>query len=198
MEEAGRPLETRKGDAAKRNPKDFLTAGLSELEAEEQRRSDYKVNRYFLDVGPYSREHYPKQIAFFEAGASYRERCLIAANRVGKTDAGAFETTLHLTGLYPTWWTGRRYKTPVSWWVAGDTSKTVRDIVQQKLLGSPGAFGTGFLPRHLIQKTATKQGVADAIETVWVRHASGGTSTLTFKPGFPFRLPSPMPSSPIG
>jgi hypothetical protein len=36
---------------------------------------------------------------FFEAGAKYRERCMMAANRVGKTlGAGGYETAAHLTG----------------------------------------------------------------------------------------------------
>ena len=85
----------------KRDPKRVLVAGLSDLEAEDERRSHAKLNTRFSDAGPYRRELYPKHVAFFEAGATYRERCLIAANRIGKTDAGAFETALHLTGLYP-------------------------------------------------------------------------------------------------
>jgi hypothetical protein len=36
---------------------------------------------------------------FFEAGAKYRERCMMAANRVGKTlGVGGYETAAHLTG----------------------------------------------------------------------------------------------------
>jgi hypothetical protein len=33
----------------------------------------------------------------------------MAANRIGKSEAGAYEVTCHLTGLYPPWWTGRRF-----------------------------------------------------------------------------------------
>lgn len=91
----------------------------------------------------------------------------------------------HLTGLYPEWWEGRTFKEPVSAWTAGDTSKTVRDIMQSMLLGTPGvadALGTGLIPGELIVgNPTTKHGISNAIETVFVKHVSGGTSTLQFK-----------------
>ena len=124
---------------------------------------------------------YPKHVAFMEAGATYRERCIMAANRIGKSELGAFETTLHLTGLYPHWWVGRQFTEPVHWWGSGDTGKTTRNIIQEKLLGPPSAIGTGFIPAHLITHTTKKTGVPDAYETVWVRHVSGGISTLELK-----------------
>jgi len=151
------------------------------IEAELSRRQRNKIARYFPDEGKYARALYPKQLAFFEAGAKYRERCFMAGNRVGKSDAGAYELTLHLTGRYPGWWRGKRFTRPVRVWAAGDTSKTVREIVQEKLLGPPGAHGTGMIPGDAILKTTTKSGVADAIDTVWVRHAAGGHSMLVLK-----------------
>lgn len=111
---------------------------------------------------------YPKHEAFFASRA--RERLMIAANRIGKTQAGAFETTAHLTGDYPSWWEGRQFSEPVSWWAVGDTSKTVRDIGQLELMGPMNAIGTGFIPRHRIEHFSRKPGVTDAIETVWVKH----------------------------
>jgi phage terminase large subunit-like protein len=107
---------------------------------------------------------------------------MLAANRVGKTEGvGAYETTLHLTGQYPEWWEGRRFERPIKAWAAGDTSKTVREILQDKLLGPPGQLGTGMIPGDLIVKTTAKAGVADATDTVWVRHTSGRVSTLVLK-----------------
>ena len=79
---------------------------------------------------------YRKHLAWFNA--SERERLLIAANRIGKTQAGAYETTAHLTGLYPRWWKGRQFTGPVTWWAVGDTSKTVRDIGQLESSGTTG------------------------------------------------------------
>ena len=112
----------------------------------------------------------------------YRERAIIAGNRIGKSELGAYETTCHLTGVYPHWWQGRRFTQPVNVWAAGDTTQTVRDIAQYKLLGDPGDIGSGMIPKHLIQEVRRKAGnVPDAIESVTVRHIEGGTSRITFK-----------------
>ncbi len=124
---------------------------------------------------------YPKQLEFFRLGATYNERAFIAGNRTGKTLAGAYETTLHLTGLYPDWWEGRRFQCPTSIWVAGATNKAVRDILQEELLGPVFARGTGMIPGDLISSVSTSRGVADAVDSVYVRHATGGVSVLGFK-----------------
>ena len=119
---------------------------------------------------------------FFKAGADHRERAMIAANRVGKTEGvGGYETTLHLTGLYPDWWDGKRFDHPVLAWAAGDTNRTTRDILQRVLMGPTGAYGTGLIPVDMIERHTTKVGISDAVESVFVRHVSGGTSELTFK-----------------
>jgi phage terminase large subunit-like protein len=60
----------------------------------------------------------------------------------------------------------------------------VRDILQAQLLGKPGdaaAQGTGLIPGDLILRVTPKHGLADAIETAFVRHISGGTSAVQFK-----------------
>lgn len=107
---------------------------------------------------------------------------MLAANRVGKTEGvGAYETTLHLTGRYPEWWEGRRFTHPIKAWAAGDTSKTVRDIIQAKLLGAAGQHGTGMLPGDLISHATARAGLSDAVDSVWVKHAAGGRSLLVFK-----------------
>jgi phage terminase large subunit-like protein len=119
---------------------------------------------------------------FFAAGAVHRERCFMAANRVGKTEGcGAYESTLHLTGNYPAWWAGKRFQRPIRGWAAGDTNKTVREILQEKLLGPPGYHGTGMIPGDLLAHTSSKQGVADSVDTIYVRHTAGGLSRLALK-----------------
>jgi phage terminase large subunit-like protein len=135
----------------------------------------------FPATGPLPRDRYPKHLEFFRAGETHRERLFMAGNRCGKTTAGAYETALHLTGLYPDWWDGRRIPCPIDAWAAGETGAAVRDIVQRELLGPPNALGTGMIPAHLILDLATGRGVADAIDSVYVRHVSGGTSALGFK-----------------
>lgn len=107
---------------------------------------------------------------------------MLAANRTGKTEGvGAFETTVHLTGRYPDWWTGRRFKYPVASWAAGDTNETTRDVIQLKLLGPIGEFGTGMIPGDLLIHTSPKAGVPNAVETLWVKHSSGRNSQLNLK-----------------
>lgn len=129
-------------------------------------------------------EPYPRQAEFFAMGAVKRERLLIAGNQQGKSEAGADETSLHLTGRYPPDWKGRRWERPTRAWAAGESSVVVRDVQQKKLLGTPGVpedVGTGMIPKDCIVDVSLARGVTDAIDTVHVRHTSGGVSALTFK-----------------
>lgn len=124
----------------------------------------------YLDDGLLRRELYPKHLQFFAAGNDHRERLFLAGNRVGKTwGVGAYELSLHLTGLYPDWWKGKRFSGPINAWAAGDTSKTVLEVVQRSLLGAPGDLGTGMIPADRVLRTTSRAGLADAIETAWVR-----------------------------
>lgn len=107
---------------------------------------------------------------------------MLAANRIGKTEGvGGYELTVHLTGQYPDWWVGRRFTRPISSWAAGDTGTTVRDILQQKLLGPMGAWGTGLIPGDSLERVIRATGVPDKVESVYVKHVSGGVSRLVFK-----------------
>ncbi|MFZ2081294.1 MAG: terminase family protein [Xanthobacteraceae bacterium] len=128
---------------------------------------------------------YPKQKEFYEAGAKYRERLLMASNRFGKTLCGAAEMSMHLTGRYPNdWWKGKRFDKPVRAWAAGVTAETARDVVQQQLIGPPlskAEWGTGFIPKDALGEISMARGIADAIDSVVVAHVSGGFSQLQFK-----------------
>lgn len=138
----------------------------------------------------HARRKYPKHMEFFEAGAQYRERCFMAANRVGKTfGGGGYEMAAHLTGQYPDWWKGRRFNHPVSTWAAGDTNETTRDVIQADLLGGvigtdggrKGFDGCGIIPGDTIGAVTWRSGVADLADTVRVKHVSGGWSVLGLK-----------------
>lgn len=163
-----------------------LVALLPTIEAIEARRGGNPVGNfetYFPDTGPYRRELYPRHMAFIAAGATYNERMFLAGNRIGKTELGAYEVTAHMTGLYPPWWNGRRFRGPTDWWVAGDTSSTVRDILQRSLLGPFGALGAGMIPAHLIVGPPSRRhGIPDAYESFVVRHVpTGGLSRGQFR-----------------
>lgn len=146
------------------------------------RKTRRKILTYFPDKGPLRRELYPKHVQFFEAGVTHRERLMLAANRVGKTESvGGYELTLHATGQYPDWWNGRRLKRAGRYWAAGDTSTTVREILQEKLLGKMGEWGTGLIPGDAIVRVTRKTGTADAVDTIFVKHVSGGISRIVLK-----------------
>jgi phage terminase large subunit-like protein len=148
---------------------------------EKENRERNKIARFFPSEGQFRRELYKPQLEFFAAGAKYRTRVLLAGNRCGKTIAGAYETTLHLTGNYPDWWVGKRFTRPIRAVAASDTGRTTREVVQQELLGKPGRFGTGMIPFDALERSTMRSGVTDAVDTCYVKHISGGYSTLIFK-----------------
>jgi len=158
------------------------------LQEQARRQSTRQFDRLFPDTGPLRRELYPKHTEFFEAGAKYRERCFMAANRVGKTVGGGYEVAAHLTGRYPDWWPGRRFERPVRAWMAGKANETTRDILQAKMMGPivyegqrKSVAGTGIIPGDLLDRPTWKQGVPDLVDTIRVKHVSGGWSVLGVK-----------------
>lgn len=153
------------------------------LERELARRAARrKLFTYFPDDGPLRRELYPQHLEFFRLGADFSTRCFMAANRVGKTEGGGgYETTLHLTGLYPKWWEGKRFDRAVDAWAAGDTKETVRDIIQGKLVGPENAIGTGLIPAECIVRVVKRPNGNGALDFIEVRHVSGEISRLGFK-----------------
>lgn len=44
----------------------------------------HRILQFYPETGPLRRELYPKHMEFFAKGAQYRERCFMAANRIGK------------------------------------------------------------------------------------------------------------------
>lgn len=105
----------------------------------------------------------------------------MAGNRNGKSHSGAAESSMHCTGRYPDWWEGRRFSHAVRGWASGVTNEMTRNVVQRKLFGSQGHFGTGFIPQSDIVDTVMSRGMPGAIDYANIRHVSGGTSWLSFK-----------------
>jgi phage terminase large subunit-like protein len=106
-----------------------------------------------------------------------------AGNRVGKSEAAAYEAAIHALGDYPDWWEGRRFDTPVRILCAGVSNTTVRDIMQSKLIGEPtdrDGWGSGMIPKARLGVTARKAGIPDALSSVLIKHKSGGWSKITF------------------
>lgn len=108
----------------------------------------------------------------------------MAGNQLGKTVAGSFEWAFHLTGRYPDWWHGRRFELPGRYWAAGESGVSTRDTVQKLLVGPPEReedWGTGSIPHADILDTQRGRSAPDGLDSVVVKHVSGGSSTLLFK-----------------
>jgi phage terminase large subunit-like protein len=157
-----------------------LAKALELINQLERRRETNRIDYY---------KPYPWQERFHNAFGHLTqkpavEKAAITANQIGKTTAAAFEVAFHLTGIYPEWYEGTRFRIPVDWIVAGVTNEVTRDICQNELFGDPKEdkkLGTGTVPRHLIGKVTRKPGVPNAFETVQIKHVSGRWSSVNFK-----------------
>lgn len=123
-----------------------------------------------------------KQKEFHNDGLLYRQRLLMAGNQTGKTLSAAMEIAMHMTGDYPDWWQGHRFKRPPIIWAGGVTAVSTRDNPQRLLLGRKKAYGTGAIPKHKIIGTPVgARGEPDSVDSFIVQHASGGESICYFK-----------------
>lgn len=136
----------------------------------------------------HARHKYAPHLEFMDATKKYREVCMMASNRSGKTQTGAYALSVWLTGQYPDWWTGKRFPGAVRCWAAGKTNETVRDIIQDKLCGRvvwqdghKTVSGTGMIPGALLGGVTWRSGIADTVDTIQVMHLSGEPSTLGLK-----------------
>jgi hypothetical protein len=68
----------------------YQLPGTASLEREHRQRSRTKIADIFPDAGPLRRDLYPKHIAFLAAGATHRERAMLAGNRCGKSLTAAY------------------------------------------------------------------------------------------------------------
>jgi phage terminase large subunit-like protein len=148
------------------DPKELL-----KLLEEQKRRKKFNKLAYF--------EPYDWQMDFMAASLTNRQKLAMCANQVGKTLTGACELAYHVTGKYPSWWTGMRFTKPIKAWACGMTNNSTRDVVQKELLGEPGdleAHGTAALPLDAIGTTVRKPGIPNALDSVMVKHyAPDGT-----------------------
>jgi len=155
----------------------------------EYRQKFDKLSLYFpygltetLEIEGWSKK--PWQLDFHNAGY-LRERMLCAGNRVGKTRTAGAEVAMHMTGIYPDWWEGKRFNEPVLVWTGSPTNETSRDIVQKELLGgvTKEDLGSGWIPKEKIHgKPKNKQaGISDVVDLFRVKHISGGISSCVLK-----------------
>src|SRR5215831_4423128 len=154
-------------------PPEQAETALTRLEAIKAQRAVENALAHYVP--------YPRQEQFHNAGATHRERLLIAANQSGKSLAGGMECAMHATGRYPDWWRGRRFDKPTIGWGAGTTNETTRDTVQRILVGRPGQQGTGAIPKDAILELVSARGTPDLLDSIKVRHVSDGVSVIGLK-----------------
>ena len=120
---------------------------------------------------------YPKQLDWLNWALPIK--VIFGGNRVGKTLTASYEMTCHLTGIYPPWWTGKRFFRPIKAWCVAVIYKQLREVMQVELLGDiRSAFGSGMIPKSLIVDHTMAQGMSGTVDTIWVRHVTGGVSIL--------------------
>jgi len=145
------------------------------------RESHNKWLTWFPDSGKFARKLYKKHLEFFKStGMDFddvTECVFIAANRVGKSIAGAYCVKCWTTGIYPGWWEGMFFDHPTNGWCAGDTGETVRDIIQFELLGPSDQRGTGMLPADSIIRTTPRTGIPDAVKDIYIKYKDTNESS---------------------
>lgn len=150
-----------------------------------EEREEYRKYNKMFKFNPY-----PFQSKFFEAGLKHRFRFLCAANRIGKSYSGGYETTYHLTGKYPDWWKGHKFNRPILAWVVGITTDSTRKVLQKTLFGTImgkalNELGTGTIPREYINfDTLERDG--NTLKVIQIKHYNSkdefdGYSTLEFR-----------------
>ena len=98
-----------------------------------------------------------KQKNFHAASVEAIERLFLAGNRTGKTYCGCIEDAIHLTGVYPDWWSGHKFNHSIIAWVASENYEITRNVLQKMLIGGYselGQFTDGLIHPSLILKKA--------------------------------------------
>lgn len=154
-----------------------------ELVKQYDKLQDYSGHlKWFREGTSLSIDKYPRHKLFFDATAEYRQVLFQAGNRIGKSEAGGYCSATWATGIYSDFWNGKRFDGPTDGWIAGDTNQTVRDVLQVKLLGPAGQWGTGMLPKDNILDVTIKPNSGGAVDTILVRHEpTGKKSRISFK-----------------
>ena len=156
---------------------------LKVAQALDELKDRYKYNKLefiFPETGKYRRELYPKHIDYMNAGSRFAERMFSAGNQTGKTSTILTEAVYHLTGRYPSWFDGKKFRNPTVGIIGAKSWEMIRDGIQAKLLGDVEE-GTGIIPRADIIKSVSAPGTPGAYSQIHVKHSTGGVSKLMFK-----------------
>lgn len=134
----------------------------------------------FFDVA------YPWQKKAIEMTATHRIIGVICGNQMGKSEVTCAMLAAHLTGIYPSWWKGKKYDRPVRVMAAGVDSNHNKNVLQERLFGTnnrriKSALGTGMIPKRSIVPEGLVSNRGDDITSAKITHSSGGTSEIIFR-----------------
>lgn len=131
----------------------------------------------------WSRHLYPQHMEFFKATKDNFAVMMMSANQVGKSTSAGYALACAATGIYPDWWPGEKYDRPIKIWACGVDSKQMREVIQERLLGPIGEFGTGLIRKSCLNFETLKEAQkADTFISIFhVKHISGGWSTIELK-----------------
>lgn len=130
-------------------------------------------------------EPYGWQRDMVDATSDNQQIYVMAANRVGKTYGAAALVASICTGIYPDWWEGIRFQPGqnLTVWALGYSSETLRDIVQNELVGvvdDQWKFSGAMIPKDMI-KDSISSGYPRLAKTVHIKQKGGGLTKLSFK-----------------
>jgi len=138
--------------------------------------------KWFKEGTNLSFDAYPRHKLFLDCTAKYRQTLFMAANQLGKTQVASIALSSWATGIYHSRWKGRVFEKPIRAWAVGDTSQTARDILQAKLLGPIGSWGTGMIPKNCIVDVVTKPNTGGLADSIYVKHVpTNGVSRISLK-----------------
>ncbi len=128
---------------------------------------------------------------YYDAGAYAKQRMIIAANGVGKSQSVCAELAAHVIGEYPPWWQGVRFNQG-GWecWIGSIDNDMQKRGPQRALVGRnlEDGLGKGLIPRRNIVDMELRQaGVKGVVDTLVIKHSSGQNVTikwLTFEQGW--------------
>ena len=164
---------------------DLTKLDLSDPDVQKALRVLEDDNKYNKEFQVYCKQAYDWQKSALAMTAEHNLVGLVSGNRTGKSYTSAALVTMALTGEYPSWYEGKRFDGPITCMVASIDSNTNKRIWQNYLLGTNNRrmkeeLGSGMIPKRCIVDNSIVSVRGDDVQSMQIKHKSGGFSTLYF------------------
>lgn len=132
-------------------------------------------------------EIYPWQKKAANLTGDHKVVGLLCGNQMGKTETACAIVAMHLIGVYPDWYEGRKFlKKPPNILVAGVDSNFNKNTLQKRLFGTNNRrmkqdMGTGMIPLESVVPNSIVSSRGDEVSSCKFFHSSGGQSEIIFK-----------------